>query len=293
MGTAKRERQKANRQQRLEEMARQVTKTKRKRNFTKWITLGVVGAVAIILIAVLSGGDGGDGDAAGSSTTVAGAPTTVAGAATTVPLPATVPGLVVAGDTACPNADGSSPRSVTFAKEPPTCIDPAKTYTAVIKTNKGSYTVALDAAKAPKTVNNFVVLARYRYFENTICHRIIAGFMAQCGDPSGQGTSGASAENPTGIYPGYKFADENLPASASYPKGTLAMANSGPDTNGSQFFTILKDYPLPPDYSVFGKVTDGLDTTLAALEAAADPAAPNGVPPKEQVVIESVTITES
>jgi cyclophilin family peptidyl-prolyl cis-trans isomerase len=289
VGTAKRERQKANRQQRLEEMARQVSKTKRKRNVTKWVTLGVVGVVVVILIAVLSGGDSTD-DAAGTDTgtttsTAEGAGIT-AGTTTTLALP-TTPGLTVTGDTPCPNADGSSQRTTVFAKEPPMCIDAAKTYTAVVETNKGSYTVALDAANAPKTVNNFVVLARYHYFDNTVCHRIIQGFMAQCGDPSGSGNGDG------GKYPGYEFANENEPAEASYAKGTLAMANAGKDTNGSQFFTMLADYPLPADYSVFGKVTDGLDTTLAAIEAAADPAAPNGVPTKEQVVIQSVTITES
>ena len=289
MGTAKRERQKANRQQRLEEMARQVQKTKRKRNLTKWVTLGVVGAVVVILIAVLSGGDDKKADtAASSSTTVA-----EAGATTTAAAPVTVPGATLTGDTPCPAADGSSPRTITFAKEPPTCIDPAKTYTAVVVTNKGPYTIALDAKNAPKTVNNFVVLARYHYFDNTICHRIITGFMAQCGDPSGTGTSGATAENPVGTFPGYKFADENKPSSASYPLGTVAMANSGADTNGSQFFTMLKDTPLPANYSIFGKVTDGLTSTLPALEAAADPAAQNGTPTKELVVITSVSITES
>lgn len=291
MGTAKRERQKANRQQRLEEMARQVQKTKRKRNLTKWVTLGVVGAVVVILIAVLSGGDGGDGDAAATSTTVAateGATTTAAA------LPVTVPGATLTGDTPCPAADGSSPRTVTFAKEPPTCIDPAKTYTAVVETNKGSYTIALDAKNAPKTVNNFVVLARYHYFENTVCHRIITGFMAQCGDPSGQGNGGATAENPKGLYPGYEFADENQPASKQFVAGQVAMANAGANTNGSQFFTLFGPYTASQgNYNLLGTVTEGADTTLKALEAAADPSAPNGTPTKEQVVITKVTITES
>jgi cyclophilin family peptidyl-prolyl cis-trans isomerase len=131
------------------------------------------------------------------------------------------------GATPCPAADGSSPRTVAFAQAPPSCIDKTKTYTATVTTNKGAYTIALDAAAAPLTVNNFVVLARYHYFDSTICHRAIPQFAVQCGDPSGTGSGG----------PGYTFADE-LPAAGSYKVGSIAMANSGPDTNGSQFFII-------------------------------------------------------
>lgn len=277
MGTAKRERQKANRQQRLEQMARQVQKDRRKKGVTRWGVLVVVGALAIILIAVVTGG---------KSTSTA--PTTSAEAPlVTVPPPVTVPGATLTGDTPCPAADGTAARTLVFAKPPPTCIDPTKTYTAVVSTTLGNYTIVLDAKNAPVTVNNYVVLARYHYYDGTPCHRIIAGFMAQCGDPSGTG-SGDNAK-----YPGYTFADENKPATASYPKGTLAMANAGPDTNGSQYFTMLKDYPLPASYSVFGKVTDGLDTTLPALEAAAGSAANNGTPTKVPVYINTVTILES
>ena len=103
------------------------------------------------------------------------------------PLPSTIAGATLTGDTPCPAADGSSPRTITFAKAPPSCIDAAKTYTAEVTTNKGAYTIALDAAAAPLTVNNFVVLARYHYFDNTICHRAIPDFAVQCGDPTGTG----------------------------------------------------------------------------------------------------------
>ncbi len=280
MGTAKRERQKANRQLRLEEMARQVTKTKRKRNVTKWGVGLVLAVLAVILIAVLTGGNG--------KKDAAVVPTTVAGATTTAALPVTVPGATLTADTPCPAADGSSPRTVVFAKEPPTCIDATKTYTAVVVTNKGPYTIALDAKNAPKTVNNFVVLARYHYFDNTLCHRIITGFMAQCGDPSGTGSGDG------GKYPGYNFADENQPTSNKFVAGQVAMANAGKDTNGSQFFTLFGPYTASQgNYNLFGTVTDGADSTLKALEAAADPAATSGVPTKEPVVITSVAITES
>ena len=115
------------------------------------------------------------------------------------------------------------------------------------------------------TVNNFVVLARYHYFDNTICHRAIPSFAVQCGDPTGTGTGG----------PGYSFADE-LPAAGSYKVGSIAMANSGPDTNGSQFFIITgaNGVALPANYTLFGEVTDGLDTTVKALDALGNPIKP-------------------
>jgi cyclophilin family peptidyl-prolyl cis-trans isomerase len=183
----------------------------------------------------------------------------------------------------CPAPDGSSEQQTEFSEYPPTCIDPTKTYTAEIETNLGSLTVELFADKAPITVNSFVTLARYHYFDGISCHRIIPGFVAQCGDPTGTGTGG----------PGYEFADE-LPAAGEYQIGSLAMANAGPDTNGSQFFIVTGENgaTLPPSYSLFGQVTEGLDTTVPALDAVGNPEG-NGVPPLEPVTIESITITES
>ena len=183
----------------------------------------------------------------------------------------------------CPATDGSQAQQQEFTAYPPTCIDVTKTYTAEIVTNLGALTVELYADKAPITVNNFVTLARYKYFDGITCHRIIPGFVAQCGDPTGTGSGG----------PGYEFADE-LPEAGEYQIGSLAMANAGPDTNGSQFFIITGESgtTLPPDYTLFGMVTEGLDTTVPALDAAGNPEN-NGVPPLEEVVIESVTITES
>ena len=134
-------------------------------------------------------------------------------------------------------------------------------------------------------MNNFVTLARYKFYDGLACHRIIPDFMAQCGDPDGTGGGG----------PGYSFGDE-LPADSSgYVKGAVAMANAGPDTNGSQFFVVTGDATfLTPDYSLFGTVTDGLDTTIDAINAAGNPdQSANGVPPIEPITIESITITES
>lgn len=160
------------------------------------------------------------------------------------------------------------------------CIDPAKSYSAVLDTTLGSITIALDAAKAPGTVNNFVVLARYNYYNGIIFHRIINGFMCQGGDPTGTGRGG----------PGYRFSDE-LPNPGEYQIGSVAMANAGPDTNGSQFFLVSgpSGAGLPPLYSLFGQITDGLDVVAAMQTVETD----RNDRPLTDVVINSVTITES
>ncbi|MBI4239371.1 peptidylprolyl isomerase [Candidatus Uhrbacteria bacterium] len=119
--------------------------------------------------------------------------------------------------------------------------------TAIIKTSQGDITIKLTDDKTPKTVNNFVTLARKGFYNNTTFHRIIKNFMIQGGDPKGDGTGG----------PGYTFEDE--PFEGAYTRGTLAMANAGPNTNGSQFFIMHQDVPLPKNYVIFGKVVDGMD----------------------------------
>jgi cyclophilin family peptidyl-prolyl cis-trans isomerase len=181
--------------------------------------------------------------------------------------------------TECPAADGSSPKKRRFDGPPPMCIDPSKRYTAEMATTKGTMVVALDPIAAPRTVNNFVVLARYHYFDGIHFHRVIPGFMLQGGDPDGSGRGG----------PGYRFEDE-LPGPGRYEIGSLAMANAGPNTNGSQFFVISgpSGVSLPPQYSLFGKVVKGLDV-VAAIDAIGT----GSGTPKEKVVIESVTVTES
>jgi cyclophilin family peptidyl-prolyl cis-trans isomerase len=178
-----------------------------------------------------------------------------------------------------PNPDGSSPQRQRFDAYPPMVIDPAKRYSATMETSKGTLEIALDAAGAPKTVNNFVFLARWHYFDGITFHRVIPGFVLQGGDPTGTGTGG----------PGYKFEDE-LPKPGRYELGSLAMANAGPNTNGSQFFVISgpDGVRLPPLYALFGKVVGGLDV----VQSINDIGSPSGAP-KEKVVINSVTITES
>ncbi len=159
------------------------------------------------------------------------------------------------------------------------CIDPSKRYTAEMVTSMGTMILALDPIKAPKTVNNFVSLARYHYYDGLIFHRVIKGFVLQGGCPEGSGRGG----------PGYRFADE-LPKAGQYELGSLAMANAGPNTNGSQFFVISgpSGIGLPPQYSLFGKVVKGLDI----VEAIQSVATGMGDRPKTDVVIESVTVTE-
>ena len=181
--------------------------------------------------------------------------------------------------TECPAPDGSSSKRQSFDGPPPMCIDPAKRYTADMVTSKGTIRIALDPVSAPKTVNNFVVLARYHYYDGIVFHRVIPGFVLQGGDPKGTGTGG----------PGYKFEDE-LPKAGRYELGSLAMANAGPNTNGSQFFVISgpQGVRLPPNYSLFGKAVSGLDVV-----AAIDSIGTQSGTPKERVVIQSVTITEA
>jgi len=181
--------------------------------------------------------------------------------------------------TECPPADGSSPQTRRFDGPPPMCIDQAKRYTAEMVTSHGAMRIALDPVSAPKTVNNFVVLARYHYFDGIVFHRIIPGFVLQGGDPEGSGRGG----------PGYRFEDE-LPPPGRYELGSLAMANAGPNTNGSQFFIISgpDGVRLPPQYSLFGKVVAGMDVV-----AAIDGLGTRSGAPKEQVTIQSVTVAEA
>jgi len=159
------------------------------------------------------------------------------------------------------------------------CIDTSRRYTAEMKTSMGTMTIALDPLAAPKTVNSFVFLARYHYFDGIVFHRIIPGFVLQGGDPTGTGRGG----------PGYRFADE-LPPAGRYELGSLAMANAGPDTNGSQFFVISgpDGMRLPPSYSLFGKVVSGLET-VSAIDAVGS----SSGKPSKTVTIESVTVTET
>ncbi len=164
-----------------------------------------------------------------------------------------------------------------YSNAPQMTIDPSKKYTATIDTSAGAMTAELFPDDAPQTVNNFVFLANDGYYKDVIFHRVIQGFMIQGGDPTGTGRGG----------PGYRFDDE--PVTRPYSRGTLAMANAGPNTNGSQFFIMHADYGLPPNYTIFGKLTSGEDV----LDQIATARTGQGDRPVDPVTINSVTITES
>lgn len=160
-------------------------------------------------------------------------------------------------------------------------IDQNKTYTAVLHTTEGDIEIALNAKATPITVNNFVSLSKKKFYDNTIFHRVIKDFMIQGGDPEGTGSGG----------PGYQFDDE--PFEGEYTRGTVAMANAGPDTNGSQFFIMHGDVPLPKDYVIFGKVTKGMEVVdkIATAKVSMSPMGEMSVP-VNPVHVEAVDIVE-
>jgi cyclophilin family peptidyl-prolyl cis-trans isomerase len=270
----KRLRQRATKQARMVEL-RQAQQRRR-----RWRVAAVGAAIVVVfaILAVLTGTGAFSGSSKKHSTS----------ASTTTPAsktPSSVPLLNAPAGVGCPNLNGSSPHYTHFTAAPPTCIDPSKTYTASVQTDVGTFAIALNAKAAPKTVNNFVFLSGYHFYDGTIFHRVIPGFMNQGGDPQGTGTGG----------PGYQFADE-LPSSASqYVAGSVAMANSGPNTNGSQFFVIVGSggSQLQPSYSLFGQVTSGMDVvTKINQDGNSNPSA-NGTPPKVTHHIVKVTISQS
>ncbi len=164
-----------------------------------------------------------------------------------------------------------------YENSPNLILDPTMKYSATIETDQGTMTAELFPADVPITVNNFVFLAREGFYEDGCFHRIISGFMIQGGCPEGKGTGG----------PGYRFQDEEV--TRPYTKGTLAMANAGPNTNGSQFFIMHQDTPgLPPNYTIFGKLTDGEDV----LDNIASSPTVSNDRPAERRTIHNITIHE-
>ena len=164
-----------------------------------------------------------------------------------------------------------------YQVEPEPTIDPTKTYSATLHTGHGPITIGLLAAGAPRAVNNFVFLGRDGCYDGVILHRVISGFVIQGGDPTGTGRGG----------PGYQFQDE-FHSRTEYTRGTVAMANAGPNTNGSQFFICLEDVRLPNQYTIFGEVTEGMDVVdrIAASPTGADDR------PHDPVVIASVEVRD-
>jgi cyclophilin family peptidyl-prolyl cis-trans isomerase len=165
-----------------------------------------------------------------------------------------------------------------YSSPPAMTIDPKKNYTATFKTDKGDFVVELFADKAPKTVNNFVFLAREGFYDGVTFHRVIRNFMAQGGDPTGTGTGG----------PGYKFGDEFHPEARHSGPGMLSMANAGPNTNGSQFFITHAATPhLDDRHTVFGQVTDGMDVVLSIPDRDPNRAREPGTAIKSIEILES------
>lgn len=181
----------------------------------------------------------------------------------------------------CPPKEGATARTVTFSGPPKRCIDLDKKYTALIKTDAGDIEVRLNPKTAPETVNNFVFLARHKYYEEVTFHRVIKNFMIQGGDPDGTGSGG----------PGYTIPDEFSPKH-EFKVGDIAMAKTAqPNSGGSQFFIVIgpQGEALPPEYTYFGRVIKGLEV-VKAIEADGAEADPN--PPAVVHKIISVTITE-
>jgi cyclophilin family peptidyl-prolyl cis-trans isomerase len=240
--TDKRQRQKAGRQARL---AAEQKAAKRKRNIRRTIIVVIVaGAVFGISYAIFgTGSNSSSTSTTSTSTTVKAAPP--GGSGNKSPS-----AITTSAD--CPADITATLNKPSWKTAPAMTIDPNKTYTATVTTSAGVFTIKLDPQEAPKTVNNFVFLARQHFYDCVIFHRVIPSFVDQTGDPTGTGEGG----------PGYEFADE-LPKKASpqYPLGSVAMANSGANTNGSQFFIVTgsQGESLSPDYSLFGQVTSGMD----------------------------------
>ncbi|MFM7410198.1 MAG: peptidylprolyl isomerase [Actinomycetota bacterium] len=291
MGTEKRERQKQNRQQRLSELAVQQKRAKVKKRGLQF-GIGIPGVILalFLIVNVFAGDDSGPSDDAIKEEIQAllGATTLPEGAtddATASTIPATtVPGKTISGDTACPKADGTEERVTKFEKAPPMCIDATKNYTAIFDTSEGEIEVLLDTAKTPKTVNNFVVLARYKYYDGTTIFRT---------DPSIDIIQGGGLTNTDD--PGYTIEDEGN--GYKYVEGDLAMARTmEPNSAGGQWFFVTGPNAAALDsqgtYVNFGKVASGLDVVKGIL-ALNSGSGDLGGAPSRTVVVKSVAIIES
>ena len=276
MPTDKRERQRAGREARRAEARAAQKRAQRRRQIISIVALLAV-VIGIGLFISLTGDDDGSDVATDTSTTTA-------EAGDDEPAAAGPPGDAQT----CPPAEGAPEPVRRFENGPPKdCLTAGATYSAEIETDIGSFTIALDRQKAPKTVNNFVFLSRYRAYEDVPFHRVIKDFVVQGGD--------VAMKNGTGDA-GYDFEDE-LPDPADYEMGSVAMANSGPNTNGSQFYIVVSERGAETlvqavggeaKYSLFGKVTEGMDV-VKKIEADGS----QGGTPSVVHKIVKVTITES
>ena len=244
----------------------------------------VATAISVVVIVIVGLGLGGYFLFKPGGTNAAAASATATPSATASATPTPTASAVAEPATHCTYT--SKPPAARNVGLPPATAVSTATYQATITTNRGDVVIDLLNSKATCTVNSFVYLAAKNYFNNTKCHRLTTSgslSVLQCGDPAGTGSGG----------PGYKFADENL-AGATYPEGTVAMANSGANTNGSQFFLVYKNSTLSPGYTPFGKVVSGLGIIQNVAKAGTDNSNGSGDGhPKEPVVIERVTIKKT
>jgi peptidyl-prolyl cis-trans isomerase B (cyclophilin B) len=264
-------------------LAREVQRRTRARQVTKWSSVSLVVLVLAAVVTLTALHLSQSSAAAPKTSPSTSAPPSASPSASPSTSPAATP---------TPNAQGlvqcayvAKPPATRNVGLPPHSASVKGHEQATIVTNRGNIVIDLLNAKAPCTVNSFVYLAAKKFFASTPCHRLTTTgiYVLQCGDPGGTGTGG----------PGYEFPDENL-AGATYGPGTVAMANSGPNTNGSQFFLVYQDSPLPPSYTPFGTIVSGLNVIQAIAKAGSDNS--NGAGdghPKEKVTIESVTIKKT
>jgi cyclophilin family peptidyl-prolyl cis-trans isomerase len=281
----KRARQKAGRQERLEQERQRAKRNKQLRRGA------IIAVIVVVVVGLIYYIQSSNSSKKSSTTTTTHAATTTTSSSATAAAQATANAAAVAAG--CPASPSTQVNTLSWPSAPAMTIDTSKNYVATVKTTAGTFTIDLDAAKTPQTVNNFVFLAEKGYYHCVIFHRVIPGFMDQTGDPTGTGTGGASASSKG--QPGYTIPDE-LPATANpqYPLGSVAMANTGTaNTGGSQFFIVTgpTGESLPPTYSLFGQVPS---TDMAVPNLINSQGTPgSGVPPKVTQRILSITITDS
>ncbi len=266
-------------------VAEQQRRTKRRRSYRRGGAAVLVVAVVIGLVVLLSSGSTPKKKAAAppNSTTTT-TSTLPKGTPTTAPVSHTAVAPV------CPPTApaGAAKRVIVFTKAPPTCISPTAVFDATVRTDVGTFVVRLDARTGIAGVNDFVFLARYHFYDLTVFHRVIQGFVVQGGDPTGTGAGG----------PGYSFTGNTPPASCTksascYPTGTVALANSGaPSSDGSQFFVVLPGggAQLQPNYTVIGHVVSGMPVVERIAADGAPPGSSAGTPKVLHHIV-SVTIT--
>jgi peptidyl-prolyl cis-trans isomerase B (cyclophilin B) len=279
-GSAKRERQLAREHYERQQARRRETNARRRKLQTVAAVLVAVALVAGGVVWLALAGDDNEGTVATKSKD------TPSPSASPSPSPSSSPSETAGAGCTYSKTDQPASKDVGLPSyDPDKAARYKKPFTTTIRTDQGNIKVDMAAADAPCTTNSFRHLAEAGYFDGTSCHRLTTGgiFVLQCGDPTGSGSGG----------PGYQFGEENLPADeeSNYPAGTLAMANAGAGTNGSQFFLVYKDTTLPPNYTIFGTITKGLDVVQKVADAGSDNSNAEGDgKPVQPISIERVTI---